>query len=349
MAERRAAGFNIPLNFYDGPEVESIPKRIRAAAIGVWGLAGNYAATQLTDGYVGPGLLKQFGCTDAIRAALKVTINKKGELSPLWIEARDGGVQLTNWPKHQRTSDEVSNYRESEADRKRREREAKRAAQEARNGGVSAPPSPVLARTYDGTSAYLIDSHDVSNANVGDRNASRVGSRNAHTSSNAEMSGRTNAGQPSDVRSDDRDPKTETETETINGHLESAPYVSEGARERDNLSAPVNIGATRLVQRAIPSGAVNDSTRTGLRIEASQLLAAGETEPDVEACLRLWLTKPNLGVKALPALMAEVYKSRDPTNGKPVHKMRLGVELAQELRAQEQLAAIETPTRKELT
>ena len=133
MAERRPPGFNVPLGFYDGSEVESIPKRIRAAAVGVWALAGNYAATQLTDGYVGPGVLKMIGCTDAIRAALKVTINKKGELSPLWIDARNGGIQLTNWPKHQRTNDEVTTYRASEAARKRDERSTKRNATTSEN------------------------------------------------------------------------------------------------------------------------------------------------------------------------------------------------------------------------
>lgn len=138
MAERRAAGFNIPLNFYDGPEVDSIPKRIRAAAIGVWALAGDYAATQLSDGFVPAGVLKTFGCTDAIRAALKVTINKKGELSPLWIDARNGGIQLTNWTKHQRTNDEVTAYRSSEAERKRIAREALAKAAASQNAETSA-------------------------------------------------------------------------------------------------------------------------------------------------------------------------------------------------------------------
>lgn len=137
MAERRPPGFNVPLNFYDGPEVDSIPRRIRAAAIGVWTLCGNYAATQLTDGYVPAGMLKSFGCTDAIRAAMKVTINKKGELSPLWEEARNGGIQLTNWPKHQRTNDDVTTYRASEAERKRLEREAKRNGSTTANAKTS--------------------------------------------------------------------------------------------------------------------------------------------------------------------------------------------------------------------
>lgn len=138
MAERRAAGFNIPLNFYDGPEVNSIPSRIRAAAIGVWALAGDYAATGLTDGYVPAGVLKTLGCTPKIRAALMVTVNKKGELSPLWIDARDGGIQLTNWAKHQRTNDEVTAYRNSEAERKRLAREARAKATASENAETSA-------------------------------------------------------------------------------------------------------------------------------------------------------------------------------------------------------------------
>ena len=163
MAERRPPGFNIPLNFATGAEVHSIPKRIRAAAIGVWALAGNYSATELFDGYVPADMLKLFGCTPAIREALKSTINKKGELSPLWVEARNGGVQLTNWPKWQRTSDEVTSYRADEAERKRNARKAK---------------------------------------------------REAPTSNDVRTSGRTPGGHTTSVRPDDRDPKTETETET---------------------------------------------------------------------------------------------------------------------------------------
>lgn len=143
MAERRSPGFNIPLNFYDGAEVNSLPKRVRAAAIGVWSLAGNYAATQLTDGYVGPEQLRMFGCTSPIRAALKATTNSRGDLSPLWEDARDGGVQLSNWPKWQRTHAEVTTYRESEAERKRAARDAKRNAS-------TSDDSQTSGRTNDG-------------------------------------------------------------------------------------------------------------------------------------------------------------------------------------------------------
>lgn len=290
MAEKRRPGFNIPLNFYDGPEVDSIPKRIRAAAVGVWSLAGNYAATQLTDGYVPAGILKSFGCTDAIRGALKVTINKKGELSPLWIDARNGGIQLTNWPKHQRTNDEVTAYKASDAERKRLERESK---------------------------------------------------RNATTTRNGETSDRTSDGQRTDVQSDSRDPKTETETKTENS------YVSESATEPNGRDSIVATPGAELVREIIPPGHPA-ATLTLLRIRSGELLKQNHSRADVAAALELWLTKPNLGPNALPSLLSEVIKSRAaPGNGQPTSKMRALAELANEVRAAEQAQA--TPGRKELT
>lgn len=132
MAERRPPGFNVPLGFYDGPEVNSIPRRIRPAAVGVWTLCGTYSANKLQDGYVGPEMLKQLGCTPAIRAALKVTRGPDGEPDPLWIDARDSGIQFTKWFTYQRSRAEVKAYRKADAERKKAERDAKR------NGASSA-------------------------------------------------------------------------------------------------------------------------------------------------------------------------------------------------------------------
>lgn len=128
MAERRPAGFNVPLGFYDGPEVNSIPRRIRAAAVGVWVLCGTFSANKLQDGYVGPEMLKHLGCTDAIRAALKATLGPDGEPDPLWIDARDGGIQFTKWSKYQRSRAEVKAYRKQDAERKKAERDAAKQA-----------------------------------------------------------------------------------------------------------------------------------------------------------------------------------------------------------------------------
>lgn len=293
MAEKRRPGFNIPLNFYDGAEVESIPRRIRAAAIGVWSLAGNYAATHLTDGYVGPEYLKMFGCTTAIREALKVTINKKGELSPLWIDARNGGVLLTGWAKHQRTNDEVTTYRASEAERKKAEREAK---------------------------------------------------RNGSTSDNGKTSGRTNSGHGPDVRPEAGDPKTETETKTGTTHVhESAtdPYAG-------GISATP--GAD-LVREIMPRGHP-PATLTTLRLQASELLNTGTERAVVIGALRLWCSKPSVGLgrTILASLASEFIKSQSApiaNAGGQVHKMRATANLAAELRAAES-QALAPVVRKEL-
>ena len=147
MAERRPPGFNVPLGFYDGPEVKSIPRRIRAAAVGVWTLCGCFSANKLQDGYVGPEDLKNLGCTDAIRKALKATKGPDGEPDPLWIDARDGGIQFTKWVKYQRSRAEVKAYREADAERKRQERKAKGKASEY---GPTSDDSEMSERTGSG-------------------------------------------------------------------------------------------------------------------------------------------------------------------------------------------------------
>lgn len=143
MAERRPPGFNVPLGFYDGPEVNSIPRRIRAAAVGVWTLCGAFSANKLQDGYVGPEMLKQLGCTDAIRAALKATRGPDGEPDPLWIDARDGGIQFTKWSTYQRSRAEVKAYRKADAERKKAERDAAKQA-------VTSADSKMSGRTSNG-------------------------------------------------------------------------------------------------------------------------------------------------------------------------------------------------------
>ncbi len=122
MAERRPPGFNVDLGFYDSEEVLSIPRKIRAAAVGMWTLCGSYSANKLSDGFVSNEMLKQLGCTPVIRAALMST-----KPEPLWVDDEHvGGIWFTRWAKWQRTCSEVKAYRDADAERKRRAREAKR-------------------------------------------------------------------------------------------------------------------------------------------------------------------------------------------------------------------------------
>lgn len=283
MAERRAAGFNIPLSFYDGAEVQSIPKRIRAGAVGVWSLAGNYAATQLTDGYVGAEQLKLFGCTPAIRIALASTINKKGDPSPLWVDAWNGGVQLTNWPKHQRTNEEVSTYRAAEAERKRLARASK----------VRAGTSVTTPKVRDSTNEV--------GQNVAFDNESTVYPDDASTSDDTETSGRTQVGRPHNVRST----KTETKTET-----ELSTYVATEATDPYAPGISATPGAD-LVRAVVPKGHPS-ATLTSLRIQASELIHQGAETDVVRAALQLWCDKPGVGIgrTILSSLYSEAIKAR---------------------------------------
>lgn len=261
MAERRPPGFNVPLGFYDGPEVKSIPRRIRAAAVGVWTLCGAFSANKLQDGYVDAETLKDLGCTPAIRAALKATKGSDGEPDPLWVEARDGGVQFTKWVKYQRSRAEVKAYRDADAERKRNERKS---------------------------------------------------SKGAVTSNDSRMSGRTSAGH----RSDDREPKTETETETYSAEVEHAqsrnvgePRGPERGQERGR-SDPVDPSASRLVATLIPSN-IPAAVKTALRLSASQLMVGDRMPAEVVAeSLRRWAAKPGSGTGLLPHIAADVVREQ---------------------------------------
>lgn len=153
MAERRPPGFNVDLGFYDSDEVLSIPRKIRAAAIGIWTLAGSFSANKLGDGYVSAEALRTLGCTPAIRAALMATTKADGTTSPLWIDADLGAIRFTRWSKWQRTSTEVKAYRETEAERKRKAREAAKAAaasNDAETSGRTAAGQSPPVRPEDG-------------------------------------------------------------------------------------------------------------------------------------------------------------------------------------------------------
>ncbi|WP_230870823.1 hypothetical protein [Mycobacterium canetti] len=211
MADRRPPGFNVDLGFYSCAEVLSIPRKIRAAAVGVWTLCGSFAAHQLSDGYVSAEALKQLGCTPAIRAALMATKNATGKSSPLWLDAGAGAILITNWAKWQRTAAEIKGYREAESDRKRRAREAKKPAEKK---GVDADvnnTSGVLHAVVDDTCATR-KRH--MHTDINDTHAPHNATTAPVTSCDTEMSARTSAGRPADVRAEHRDPKTETETET---------------------------------------------------------------------------------------------------------------------------------------
>lgn len=319
MTERIPPGFSIPLHFYDGPEVKSIPRRLRAHAIGVWALAGNYSATRLSDGYVDDATLADLGCGPAVRAALMNTRGHGGEPDPLWIEA-PGGIQFTKWSKWQRSRAEVTAYRESEAERKRAAREAKKAKR---------IPSTPEVHSESIPNASGMQSNQTTNT-LGDKPAGPA----------------TTEKRPADVRRTSE--QTETETRDRDLSNGSVPHTSlrdvDALRGQERgLSDPVNISANRLVATLIPSNTPS-AVKTALRLAASQLIVADGMSSEVVAeSLRRWQSKPDAGPGLLPHIASQVQREATAPAGGPKSKLRDWSQLAAEVRAAETQALTNDP------
>ena len=288
MAERIPPGFSIPLGFYDGPEVRSIPRRLRALAIGVFTLAGNYSASKLTDGYVDNDTLKDFGCGPAVREALKSTRGGDGKPDPLWAEA-EGGIQFQKWGRWQRTRAEVTAHRDAEATRKREARAAKKAARDAN-----------AIATHSQRDANALPTHPIQTSNA----------FADESSGPADMPERP-AGQRMDVQTDrdrDRDrvklgnsPLADTEPE------QGAPVREERGQER-GLSDPVHHSAARLVSTLVPS-ATPAAIKTALRLKASELMVRDGLQSEIVAeALRRLVNRADAGPGLLPHIAWEVQR-----------------------------------------
>ncbi|MGV0042049.1 hypothetical protein [Mycobacterium colombiense] len=309
MAERRPPGFTVALRFYDSEEVLSIPRRLRCEAVGAWTLCGSYSANQLSDGYVSNEKLKQLGVRPAIRDALMSTTPE-----PLWVWAESGdGIQFTRWWKWQRLAADVRAYREAEAARKKRERDAK--------SGKNPP-----------TFLQESDKNLAKNCEKNEKNLRKnIQAEHDSTCGDDEMSGRTSGGRSQHVRPDSRDPKPKPEP--------NSGYLRESATEstaRDSIAATP---AAELVRRTIPRE-INSATQTALRLTAGSLLKDGTPFDVIEEALTEWAVRTGVGPGILPSLAADVIKRRNghartTPNGK-LHKMRTLAALAQEERAREQ-------------
>jgi hypothetical protein len=108
--------FKVDDGFTNSKPVLRIPRKYRTSAIGLWTLAGAWAAKELTDGFIPEYLLEELASTPAIAAHLV-----KAEL---W-EIVDGGWNFIGWTKYQPTREFVMAEREREAERKRKYRESK--------------------------------------------------------------------------------------------------------------------------------------------------------------------------------------------------------------------------------
>lgn len=306
MAERIPPGFSIPLGFYDGPEVRSIPKRIRAHAIGVFALAGNYSATKLSDGYVDNATLATFGCSDGVREALKNTLGREGLPDPIWVEAPHG-ILFAKWPKWQRTNAEVTTHREAEAARKREARARRK--REAAAG------------------LFEVDPNSIANTLEVDPK------RTANTLSDESLGPAVTSPRPPGRLPESGQSETEAETEYYyrespladTERKQEAPVREERGQERGR-SDPVHHSAARLVSTLVPAG-FPAAFKTSLRLQASALIVGDQMAPEVVAeSIRRLLAKPGQGAGLLPHIAADVL--REGTAPSPKSKLRDWAEFA---------------------
>ncbi|MDH6283134.1 hypothetical protein [Prescottella agglutinans] len=91
--------------------------------------------------------------------------------------------------------------------------------------------------------------------------------------------------------------------------------TQERVRERDNARGrKIPNDGWKLIREVVPK-TFPQATKTGLALQAGQLLHAG-TEPDVvREALELWMAKPNAGPGLLPHLAADALKARNPQAG----------------------------------
>lgn len=100
--------FRVDDRFHGSDPVKRIPREHRAAAIGLWTLAGTWSSQFLKDGYVPGHMVEDFGGTPEL-AQLLVDVG-------LWRVKRDGFV-FVDWDKWQPTREHVEGKRKADADR----------------------------------------------------------------------------------------------------------------------------------------------------------------------------------------------------------------------------------------
>src|SRR3954464_13962596 len=117
-------------------KILSIPKMERAAAVGLWTLAGAWAAGQLTDGFVPDYVIDDLPAGTTHRDFLVA--------AKLWLPithpvTQQHGMQFHDWPDYQPSRAEVMEERARHAANQKAYRERKRAENDARNVTDHAP------------------------------------------------------------------------------------------------------------------------------------------------------------------------------------------------------------------
>lgn len=121
--------FKVDDGFYSHEKVLTIPRAVRAEAIGTWTLCGTWSADKDRDGYVPTHMIEELGATLAGASAL---VDAK-----LWRRQRTGFV-FVNWKEFQPTREEKAAKRLAESQRKAEYRARKAQENAAVSGNVPA-------------------------------------------------------------------------------------------------------------------------------------------------------------------------------------------------------------------
>jgi hypothetical protein len=120
--------FKVDDGFYSHEKVLTIPRALRAEAVGTWTLCGTWSADKDRDGYVPAHMIEELGAS--VEGAVALVDAK------LWRRKRSGFVFI-NWSEFQPTREEKAERRLAEAARKAEYRARKSAESAGHDPNVS--------------------------------------------------------------------------------------------------------------------------------------------------------------------------------------------------------------------
>lgn len=151
------AWFKVDDGFYTSRKVLSIPRRHRLAAVGLWTMAGNWSARELTDGKVPTFVLDEIGATETLIRALVE--------ARLWLDHRSTeprpdddhastGIEFVNWSEYQPTRASVEAERAAARERQRKRRRNQRSGQYETEGSQESHTTVTPASRRDTTVSH---------------------------------------------------------------------------------------------------------------------------------------------------------------------------------------------------
>lgn len=170
--------FKVDDAFHSSKPVKKIPRKYRAAAVGLWILAGTWSAQEEEDGFVPEYMLEELCGTPAlaaqlVRAGLWMAVNgdvlpsssaAPTDVLPSSSGSGEPGWQFKNWDKYQPTRDELEEKREKERIRKAKYRMSQRDTNGTPTGQTeghlreSDPPDPTRPDPLTTANAVVKDS-----------------------------------------------------------------------------------------------------------------------------------------------------------------------------------------------